>query len=395
MKIRTTIAIVGAGPAGLLLGHLLAASGIDFVIIEARSREYALSRIRAGVLEEASVEVLQKLGLDSRLKEHGLVHDGIYLQYEGIRHHVDFNKLIGRTVTVYGQQQVVNDLMLAHDELGSAVYFESSGVTPSGIDTPRPTVAFTHAGTDYEVEADFVVGADGFHGVCRSVIPSTAITTFEREYPFAWLGILADVAPSTDELIYALHPDGFAMHSMRSPAVSRLYLQVDPDDDIANWSDERIWEGLHKRLGVDGWTLHEGTITEKSITPMRSFVASTLAHGALFLVGDAGHIVPPTGAKGLNAAISDVAMLGAAFASYFAGDAGPLSTYSERALRRQWKTQYFSRWMTEMLHTSGEGTEAEFRYRGQVGQLEYVTGSQYALQSLAEQYTGLPIEGVS
>jgi p-hydroxybenzoate 3-monooxygenase len=395
MKIRTTIAIVGAGPAGLLLGHLLAASGIDFVIIEARSREYALSRIRAGVLEESSVEVLKKLGLDGRLKHNGLVHDGIYLQFEGARHHVDFNDLIGRTVTVYGQQQVVNDLMLAHDELGSALYFDSSSVTPRGIETPRPTVEFTHDGTDYEVEADFVVGADGFHGVCRGVIPSAAITTFEREYPFAWLGILADVAPSTDELIYALHRDGFAMHSMRSPSVSRLYLQVDPDDDIANWSDERIWEGLHKRLGVDGWTLHEGTITEKSITPMRSFVASTLAYGALFLVGDAGHIVPPTGAKGLNAAISDVAMLGAAFASYFAGDAGPLSTYSDRALGRQWKTQYFSRWMTEMLHTSGTGTDAEFRYRGQVGQLEYVTGSQRALQSLAEQYTGLPIEGVS
>lgn len=395
MKIRTTVAIVGAGPAGLLLGHLLAASGIDFVIIEARSREYALSRVRAGVLEEASVEVLQKLGLDGRLKEHGLVHDGIYLQYDGIRHRIDFAELIGRTVTVYGQQQVVNDLMLAHDELGSAIYFEANGVTPRGIETPRPSVDFTHGGTDYEVEADFVVGADGFHGVCRGVIPAARISTFEREYPFAWLGILADVAPSTDELIYALHPDGFAMHSMRSPSVSRLYLQVEPDDDIANWSDERIWEGLHTRLGVEGWTLQEGVITEKSITPMRSFVASTLAHGALFLVGDAGHIVPPTGAKGLNAAISDVAMLGTAFASYFAGDAGPLATYSDRALRRQWKTQYFSRWMTEMLHTSGTGAEAEFRYRGQIGQLEFVTGSRYALQSLAEQYTGLPIEGIA
>ncbi len=399
MNIRTTVAIVGAGPAGLLLGHLLASQGIDFVIMEARSREYILSRIRAGVLEEASVEVLEKLGLDGRLKEHGLVHDGIYLQYEGTRHHVDFHELIGRTVTVYGQQQVVNDLMLAHDELGSAVYFESSDLLPRNVETPRPSVRFTHEGTDYDVEADFVVGADGFHGVCRTIIPATAITSFEREFPFAWLGILANVAPSTDELIYALHPDGFAMHSMRSPSVSRLYLQVDPDDDVANWSDERIWEGLHERLGIDGWTLHEGEITEKSITPMRSFVASTLNYGALFLVGDAGHIVPPTGAKGLNAAISDVAMLGAAFTSYYAGDAAPLSTYSDRALRRQWKTQYFSRWMTEMLHTSGgaakdRGTDAEFRYRGQVGQLEFVTGSEYALQTLAEQYTGLPIEGI-
>ncbi|MCU1413002.1 MAG: 4-hydroxybenzoate 3-monooxygenase [Microbacteriaceae bacterium] len=394
MDIRTTVAIVGAGPAGLLLGHLLAKSGIDFVIIENRSREYTLGRIRAGVLEQSSVAVLASLGLDGRLSEHGLVHDGIYLQYAGQRHHVDFNALIGRTVTVYGQQQVVNDLMLAHDALGSAVYFESADVLPRDIDTPRPSVEFTHDGTSYSVEADFVVGADGFHGVSRTIIPADSITTYERDYPFAWLGILANVAPSTDELIYALHPEGFAMHSMRSPQVSRLYLQVDPDEKIDDWSDQRIWDGLHRRLGIDGWTLHEGEITEKSITPMRSFVASTLNYGTLYLVGDAGHIVPPTGAKGLNAAISDVAMLGAAFTTYYAGDAGPLSTYSERALRRQWKTQYFSRWMTEMLHTSGAGTEAEFRYRGQVGQLEYVTGSHYALQSLAEQYTGLPIEGI-
>jgi p-hydroxybenzoate 3-monooxygenase len=394
MNIRTTVAIVGAGPAGLLLGHLLAASGIDFVIIENRSREYVLSRVRAGVLEEASVEVLASLDLDARLREHGLVHDGISLQYEGRRHHVGFTELIGRTVTVYGQQQVVADLMLAHDALGSAVYFDSSEVLPRDIETPRPSVDFTHDGTEYSVEADFVVGADGFHGVCRTVIPSSAITAFERDYPFAWLGILADVAPSTDELIYALHPKGFAMHSMRSLEVSRLYLQVDPGEKIDDWSDRRIWDGLHERLGMTGWTLHEGEIIEKSITPMRSFVASTLSHGTLHLVGDAGHIVPPTGAKGLNSAISDVAMLGGALVSYYAGDAGPLATYSDRALRRQWKTQYFSRWMTEMLHTSGTGAEAESRYRGQVGQLDYVTGSRHALQGLAEQYTGLPIEGI-
>jgi p-hydroxybenzoate 3-monooxygenase len=394
MHIRTTVAIVGAGPAGLLLGHILAAAGIDFLLVENRSREYILSRVRAGVLEESSVEVLVSLGLDEGLKARGLVHDGIYLQYAGSRHHVDFSELIGRTVTVYGQQQVVNDLMLAHDRLGSAVYFEASDVLPRDVDTPRPAVDFTHDGVEYSVDADFVVGADGFHGVCRTVIPSSEITTFERDYPFAWLGILANVAPSTDELIYALHQDGFAMHSMRSPEVSRLYLQVEPDDDIANWSDRRIWDGLHERLGLDGWTLNEGEITEKSITPMRSFVASTLSYGSLFLVGDAGHIVPPTGAKGLNAAISDVAMLGAAFTAYYSGDAGPLSTYSDRALARQWKTQYFSRWMTDMLHTTGTGTEGEFHYRGQLGQLDFVTGSQYALRTLAEQYTGLPIEGL-
>jgi p-hydroxybenzoate 3-monooxygenase len=392
--VRTTVAIVGAGPAGLLLGHRLAAAGIDFVIVEARSRDHILSRVRAGVLEEASVDVLSSLGLDGRLKERGMVHNGIYLQYEGERHHVDFHELIGRTVTVYGQQQVVGDLMEAHDAAGSAVYFESSDVLPREVESPRPAVDFVHEGTAYSVEADFVVGADGSHGVCRSIIPPASLTSFERDYPFAWLGILANVAPSTDELIYALHPDGFAMHSMRSHEVSRLYLQVEPDDDIHNWSDDRIWDGLHTRLGMSGWSLEEGEITEKSITPTRSFVASSLNYGALFLVGDAGHIVPPTGAKGLNAAISDVAMLGAAFDAYFHGDPAPLSSYSDRALARQWKTQYFSRWMTEMLHTSGIGADGDFRYRGQVGQLEYVTGSRFALQGLAEQYTGLPIEGL-
>jgi p-hydroxybenzoate 3-monooxygenase len=397
VNIRTTVAIIGAGPAGLLLGHLLEKSGIDFVIVEQRSRECILSRVRAGVLEESSVDVIASLGLDAGLRARGLVHDGIYLQYDGARHRIDFKTLIDRTVTVYGQQQVVNDLMLAHDALGSAVYFESSGVSPRGIDTPHPSVDFVSGGVSYSVDADFIVGADGFHGVCRTLIPADSITAFEREFPFAWLGILANVAPSTDELIYALHEDGFAMHSMRSPAVSRLYLQVDPGESIDDWSDARVWDGLHTRLGVEGWTLHEGEITEKSITPMRSFVVSTLEYGSLYLVGDAGHIVPPTGAKGLNAAISDVAMLGAAFTAFFAGNPGPLSTYSDRALRRQWKSQYFSQWMTDMLHTSGPGvSEADraFRHRSQLGQLDYVTGSEYARRGLAEQYTGLPIEGV-
>lgn len=397
MNIRTTVAIIGAGPAGLLLGHLLEQAGIDFVIVEQRSREYILSRVRAGVLEQSSVDVLASLGLDARLREVGLVHDGIYLQYAGERHRIDFKSLIDRTVTVYGQQQVVNDLMLAHDALGSAVYFESSGVLPRGVDALHPSVDFVNDGVSYSVDADFVVGADGFHGVCRSLIPAASISSFEREFPFAWLGILANVAPSTDELIYALHEDGFAMHSMRSPEVSRLYLQVDPGESIDDWSDARIWDSLHTRLGVEGWTLHEGAITEKSITPMRSFVASTLEYGSLYLVGDAGHIVPPTGAKGLNAAISDVAMLGAALTAFFAGDTGPLALYSGRALRRQWKTQYFSQWMTDMLHTSGPGVsdaDRAFRHHSQLGQLEYVTGSQYAKRGLAEQYTGLPIEGL-
>lgn len=396
MKIRTTVAIIGAGPAGLLLGHLLDRAGIDYVIIEIRSREYALSRIRAGVLEQSSVDVLASAGLDKRLREIGMVHDGIYLQFEGERHHIDFRKLIDRTVTVYGQQQVVQDLVDAHDALGSPLYFDASAVEVHGIASPSPSVTFDHAGTSYEVEADFVVGADGYHGVCRASIPATDLTSYERSYPAAWLGILANVAPSTDELIYALHPDGFAMHSMRSHEVSRLYLQVDPDESIDDWSNARIWDGLHERLGIAGWTLHEGEITEKSITPMRSFVVSSLNYGSLFLVGDAGHIVPPTGAKGLNSAISDVAMLAEALAAHFDGDSALLGSYSERALSRQWKIQYFSQWMTDMLHTGGSrmpAGEQAFTYRSQVGQLQFVAQSTYASMTLAEQYTGLPIGG--
>jgi p-hydroxybenzoate 3-monooxygenase len=392
--IRTKVAIVGAGPAGLLLGHRLAASGIEFVIIEARSREHVLSRIRAGVLEQGSVDVLSSLGLGENLKAHGLVHHGLNLQFEGQRHRVNLKGLVGRTVTVYGQQRVVSDLMEAHDSAGSALYFEAENVLPSEVETSKPKVDFVHKRTSYSVEADFIVGADGFHGICRSIIPASHLTSFEHDYPFAWLGILANVPPSIDEVIYALHPDGLAMHSMRSPEVSRLYIQVPPDENVANWSDSRIWDALQARLGLAGWTLREGEITQKSITPMRSFVASTLNYGNLFLAGDAGHIVPPTGAKGLNSAIADVAMLGAAFASAYEGNRTPLTTYSDRALSRQWKAQYFSRWMTEMLHTSGGGAEGEYRYRSQVGQLEYVTGSHAALEGLAEQYTGLPIEGL-
>jgi p-hydroxybenzoate 3-monooxygenase len=398
VSIRTSVAIIGAGPAGLLLGLLLAQANIDFVIVELRSKEHVLGRIRAGVLEEASVEVLTSVGLDERLREVGLVHDGIYLQFSGERHRINFRELIDRTVTVYGQQQVVSDLVAAHEKLGTRVFFESSAVEPHSLnDSTQPSVTFTCDGEDYRVEADFVVGADGYHGVCRASVPATEIQAYERSYPAAWLGILANVAPSTDELIYALHPDGFAMHSMRSPSVSRLYLQVDPTESIDNWSDERIWQNLHERLTVSGWTLKEGEITEKSITPMRSFVTSTLTYGRLFLVGDAGHIVPPTGAKGLNAAIADVAMLGNALKAHYDGDDRRLDSYSDRALARQWKIQYFSQWMTDMLHTGGSlmpKDQQDFRYRSQLGQLNYVTGSPHASRGLAEQYTGLPIGGL-
>ncbi|MBT2517515.1 4-hydroxybenzoate 3-monooxygenase [Streptomyces sp. ISL-90] len=390
---QTSVAIIGAGPAGLLLGHILHQAGVPFVILERQSREYVLGRIRAGVLEQGSVDIVTELGLDTNLRARGLEHGGIYLQYEGERRHIDFRELVGRTVTVYGQQALVTDMLAEHERLGSTIVFEAEEVAPHGFEGDDPVVVYRHDGAVHELHCDFIVGADGYHGVCRPSIPAAQLHVLERGYPFGWLGILADVPPSTDDLIYALHPDGFAMHSMRSLQVSRLYLQVDPDESIDDWSDARIWEALQTRLGVTGWTLTEGAITEKSITPMRSFVTSTLASGRLFLVGDAGHIVPPTGAKGLNSAIADVALLGRALLDHRAGDDAPLAGYSDRALTRQWKVQHFSQWMTEMLHVHREVPDASaraFRYRSQVGQLEYVTESVAARQSLAEQYAGLP-----
>lgn len=388
---RTQVAIIGAGPAGLLLGHILQRAGIGFVIVERTTREHLLARIRAGVLEQGSVDILTELGLASDLERHGLTHHGIYLQFEGERHHVDFLDLVGRTVTVYGQQALVKHLLDEHDAIGSDIRFECSDVAPHAVESVGPFVTCTADGEPLRVDCDFVVGADGFHGIGRAAVGGEH--ALERGYPYAWLGILADVAPSTDDLIYALHPDGFAMHSMRSLQVSRLYLQVDPDERIEQWPDDRIWAALHTRLGTEGWTLREGPITEKSITPMRSFVASTLARGRLFLAGDAGHIVPPTGAKGLNSAIADVALLGRALVAQINGDDAPLRSYSATALKRQWKVQQFSQWMTEMLHVHREiadETSRAFRYRSQVGQLEYTVGSRLAQAALAEQYAGLP-----
>ncbi|MEC5150157.1 4-hydroxybenzoate 3-monooxygenase [Cryobacterium sp. GrIS_2_6] len=388
---NTRVAIIGAGPAGLLLSWALRDAGIDSIVVENRSQDYVLARIRAGVLEQSAVETLTRLGLGERIRTEGLEHDGIYLQFRGERHHVDFQELIGRSVTVYGQQEVVKDLIAAHNAAGSTIYYESADVAVHDLESSAPRVTFTHAGEAHEITADFVVGADGFHGVCRASIPREAITLYDRSYPYAWLGILANVAPSTDELIYALHEDGFAMHSMRSPLVSRLYLQVDTADSLDQWPDERIWENLHARLGVPGWTLQEGEITDKSITPMRSFVASRLAYGSLFLAGDAGHIVPPTGAKGLNSAIADVTMLAAAIAAHYADDDALLSGYGEAALRRQWRVQQFSQWMTDLLHRNRTDLQTmEFDYQSQLGRLDYVTSSAHAQRELAEQYSGLP-----
>lgn len=387
---RTQVGIVGAGPAGLLLGHLLAQQGIDAVIVENRSRDYVEARIRAGVLEQGTVDLLTSVGLGERLHREGLRHDGIYLQWPGERHRIDFPGLTGKSVWVYGQTEVVKDLVAARLAADLPLHFEVSGTAFADLETDRPTLSFQDAsGTDQVLECDVVVGADGFHGPSRPAIPAERRRTWERTYPYAWLGILAKVAPSTDELIYAWHPHGFAMHSMRSQEVSRLYLQVDPGERIEDWSDERIWEELSLRLALDGWELESGPVFDKGITPMRSFVSSPMRHGRLLLAGDAAHIVPPTGAKGLNLAVADVALLSRALGGLLKqGDPRLLDGYERTALDRVWRTTYFSAWMTTMLHRSGTD---DFDAQLQLAQLRQVCSSTAAATSLAESYTGQPI----
>lgn len=386
---RTQVAIVGAGPAGLLLAHLLARRGVESVVVENRSREYVQARIRAGVLEQGTVDTLVDAGLGANLAREGMRHDGIHLQWPGQRHRIDFPSHCGRSVWVYGQTQVVRDLIAARLADGQQLHFEVSRTSLHDLETDRPLVRYVDAaGTPQVLECDVVVGADGFHGVSRPTVPAALQRTWQRDYPYAWLGILADVAPSTDELIYAWHPRGFAMHSMRSPTVSRLYLQVDPTERLADWSDDRIWSELALRMSLDGWTLQDGPVTDKGITPMRSFVSSPMRHGRLFLVGDAAHIVPPTGAKGLNLAVADVRLLDLALGELFAtGSEGLIDAFSDTALRRVWRTTHFSWWMTNMLHSFGDEFDDELR----IAQLGYVTSSDAAAAGLAENYTGLPL----
>ena len=386
---RTKVAIVGAGPAGLLLAHLLARRGVESVVVENRSREYVQARIRAGVLEQGTVDTLVDAGLGANLAREGMRHDGIHLQWPGQRHRIDFPSHCGRSVWVYGQTQVVRDLIAARLADGQQLHFEVSRTSLHDLETDRPFVRYVDAaGTPQVLECDVVVGADGFHGVSRPTVPAALQRTWQRDYPFAWLGILADVAPSTDELIYAWHPRGFAMHSMRSATVSRLDLQVDPTERLADWSDDRIWSELALRMSLDGWTLQDGPVTDKGITPMRSFVSSPMRHGRLFLVGDAAHIVPPTGAKGLNLAVADVRLLDLALGDLFAtGGERLIDAYSDTALRRVWRTTHFSWWMTNMLHSFGDEFDDELR----IAQLGYVTSSDAAAAGLAENYTGLPL----
>lgn len=388
--LSTRVGIVGGGPAGLLLSHLLHRSGIDNVVLELRDRDYTVQRVRAGVLEHDAVELLTDEGLGERLHAEGLRHDGIYLQFAGERHHLDFEELVGRHVWIYGQQEVVKDLIAAHDAAGTPARYSVTDVEPFDIESESPGIRFTQDGEEFELSCDFVVGTDGFHGVSRLAIPEAERTTYEREYDFGWLGILAHAQPSSDELIYALHENGFALLSMRSPTVSRLYLQVPPDENIDDWSDERIWDELDVRLGMPGWSLERGEIFDKGVTPMRSFVSTPMRHGNLFLAGDSAHIVPPTGAKGLNSAIADVALLRKGFVEHYAGNDSTLETYSETQLARSWQTQYFSTWMTRMLHTFS-GPDAAFDHRVQLGQLGQLVSSDHAKAHLAEFYTGLPI----
>jgi p-hydroxybenzoate 3-monooxygenase len=383
---ETQVGIVGAGPAGLLLAHLLGLHGIDSVVLESRSREYLERRVRAGVLEQGTVDLLIEVGLGERMQREGLVHHGIELRFGGAGRRIDFADLAeGRGITVYGQQEVVKDLLNARERAETLPLFEVADVTLAALDGDRPAIRFTHDGDAHELRCDFVAGCDGSHGVSRHAIPAGAVAAYEREYPFGWLGILAEVAPSTEELIYARHERGFALHSMRSPTLSRYYLQCEPDADPADWPDERVWDELSTRLSLD---LAAGPIVEKGVTPMRSFVVEPMQFGRLYLAGDAAHIVPPTGAKGLNLAVADVRVLAAALQRHYAdGDDSALERYSETCLKRVWRAEHFSWWMTSMLHRFPGGSEG-FEEKLQLSQLEYVTSSRVAGASLAENYVG-------
>jgi p-hydroxybenzoate 3-monooxygenase len=392
---RTQVGIVGAGPAGLVLAHLLHLQGIDSVVLEARSRQYCEERIRAGVLEQGTVDLLTETGVGERLQREGLVHHGIELRFSGRAHRIDFNDLTGGSgITIYAQHELIKDLIKARMDAGGQIFFDVADVSLHGLDSDASTLRFRpNENRDFqEISCDFIAGCDGFHGICRPSIPEAVLTVYDRTYPFAWLGILAEVPPSSEELIYAYHERGFALLSMRSPSISRLYLQCAPEEDIANWSDDRIWEELQVRLRSDeGWRLAEGPIIQKGVTGMRSVVVEPMQYGRLFLAGDAAHIVPPTGAKGLNLAVADVRVLARALGEFYSsGRTSLLDGYSKTCLRRVWKVQRFSWWMTSMLHRF-TGDSAFDQHR-QLAELDYVTGSRAAASTLAENYVGLPFD---
>jgi p-hydroxybenzoate 3-monooxygenase len=385
---RTQVGIVGAGPAGLTLALLLARAEIDAIVLENRTREYIEHRVRAGLLEQNTVDLMRELGVGERLAREGLEHEGINLRRQGQTLRIAIKELTGRCVTIYAQQALVKDLLAALLGRGATVHFEVSDVRIHDLDSERPKITYTSDGVDREVECEFVAGCDGSHGRCRLSVPVGVLTEHEFEYPFAWLGILAQAAPATDELIYAWHERGFALHSMRSPQVSRLYIQVCSDEEIEHWPDQRIWEELQTRLAAPGWHVNEGPIVDKGITPMRTLVSEPMQYGRLFLLGDAAHIVPPTGAKGLNLAVNDARLFAAALSDWYRnGSDMRLARYSETALRRVWRAQDFSNYMTQLLHDLGGG---RFERKLQLSRLEYLSRSRVAAASLAENYAGLP-----
>jgi p-hydroxybenzoate 3-monooxygenase len=391
MRERTQVGIVGGGPAGLLLSHLLHLHGIDSIVVEARSRAYVENRVRAGVLEQGSVDILGEAGLDTRLRREGLVHEGIQIQIGEHRHRLDLKELTGgRVITVYGQQEVVKDLIAQRLADKGAILFEAENAAIHDFEDERARITFTRAGEQGEIACDFIAGCDGFHGICRPSIPQGAITAYDRVYPFAWLGILAKAEPASEEVIYVNHPRGFALSSMRSHKVARLYLQCRPDENLELWPDARIWEELHRRLRTAaGDTVHEGKVLEKGVTGMRSFVTEPMRHGRLFLAGDAAHIVPPTGAKGMNLAVADVHVLSEALSAFYRENRTDLlDGYSATCLKRVWRAEHFSWFMTSMLHKFPD--EDGFGQRLQRSQLDYVVSSRAAAQSLAENYVGMP-----
>jgi len=392
---KTQVGIVGAGPAGLLLSHLLYLENIESVVLETHSRGYIEERVRAGVLEQGTVDLLNQTGVGERMMQQGLVHRGIELQFARGRHRIDFQALTGgKSIMVYAQHEVLKDLVKARLAAGGQILFDVEDVEVHDFaeSSKQPRISFRKEGNSEELSCDFIGGCDGFHGICRPSIPPEALSVFERSYPFAWLGILAGAPPSSEELIYAHHARGFALLSMRSPKISRLYLQCQPDENIDNWPDGRIWQELHARLETaDGWKLMEGPVLQKGITGMRSFVVEPMQYGRLFLAGDSAHIVPPTGAKGLNLAVADIRVLARALAEYYRSRSTRLlERYSELCLRRVWKVQRFSWWMTSMLHRFPD--DNPFDQRRQVAELDYVTSSRAASQTLAENYVGLPFD---
>jgi p-hydroxybenzoate 3-monooxygenase len=393
MRTRTQVAIIGAGPAGLMLSHLLHLRGIESVVLEHRSREAIEGTIRAGVLEQGTVDLLVNTGVGERLRREALVHHGVEFRFSGRGHRIDLHELTGgKGITVYAQHEVIKDLVAARLSADGKILFEVQDVSPRNFNTSNPSVEFRKDGEIHELDCDFIAGCDGFHGVCRPAIPATARREYGRTYPFGWLGILASAPPSAKELIYAYHERGFALLSMRSPAVQRLYVQCDPADDIANWSDDRIWGELHARLADDaGWKLTEGPVTQKGIIAMRSFVCEPMQYGKMFLAGDAAHIVPPAGAKGLNLAVHDVTVLVRGLTAFYeSGNSGLLDAYSKACLLRVWRAEHFSWWMTSMLHR--DPNDDAFQQQLQLSQLNYLVSSRAAAASFAENYVGLPME---